>query len=78
MNLQTFILQGKVAEDPDDEDITVGVLFWSLPEVLYFDRHICFVRKVPEGFLVNPFGECKDIKTGEVKRKMKIFFFCLG
>ena len=77
MSLQTFIIQGEVAEDPDDEDITVGVLFWSLPEVLYFDRHICFVRKVPEGFLVNPFGECKKYQNWRGQEK-KLDFFSLG
>ena len=75
VGFHTFILQGEVAADPDDEDITVGETFWRLSEVLYFDWHICFVRKVPEGCLVNPFGECKDIKPGEVKREIKKFFF---
>ena len=41
VSLQTFILQGEVAENPDDEDIPVAETFWRLPEVLYFDRHIC-------------------------------------
>ena len=76
--MHTFILQGEVSEDPDDEDIPVKETFWSLQEVLYFDRHICFVRKAPEGCLVNPFWECKDIKTKEVKRKVKNIFFILG
>ena len=57
-----FILQGEVAEDPDDEDITVGETFWRLPEVLYFNPHICFVRKAPEGCLVNPLGNSKTSK----------------
>ena len=68
LSLHTFILYGEVAGDPDDEDIPVGETFMCLQEVLYFDRHICFVTKAPEGCLVNSFGECKDIKTKEVKR----------
>ena len=31
LSLHTFILQGEVAEDPDDEDIPVGETFWRLP-----------------------------------------------
>ena len=75
LSLHTFILKGEVAEDPDDEDIPLAETFWSLQEVLYFDRHICFVRKAPEGCSVNPFGKCKYIKTKEVKRKVKKYFF---
>ena len=74
VSLQTFILQGKFAEDPNDEDIPVGETFWHLQEVLYFDRHICFVRKAPEVCLENPFWEYKDIKTEEFECKIQIFF----
>ena len=43
-----FILQGGVAVDPDDEDVPVIETFWCLQEVLYFDQHICLVRKAHE------------------------------
>ena len=70
-----IILQGEIAEDPDNVDITVVC---RLPEVLYFDWHFCFVRKSPEGCWVNPLGEFKDIKTGEVKGKGKKFLIQSG
>ena len=33
MSLQTFILQGEVAEYPNDEDISVGETWWHLQEI---------------------------------------------
>lgn len=66
-----IILQGQVADDSDDEDIPVGETFWPFPEVLYFDHPTHSLRRAPEGCWVNCIGEIKDIKTGEVKGKVK-------
>ena len=46
----------QVAEDPENLDITVRETFLGLPDVLYYYRHICFLRKTPEGCWVNLLG----------------------
>ena len=67
------ILEGEVADDPDDDDLLpVGETFWPFPEVIYFDQHFHSLRRAPEGCWVNCVGDIKDIKTGEVKENVKL------
>ena len=61
-NSLLFILLEEVAEDPDNEGIPVGATFWRLPEVLYLDRNICFVRKDQKAVRPILFGNSKTSK----------------
>ena len=69
LSLHTFILQGEVAEDPDDEDIQVGETFWPLQEVYTLTGIFALLEKHQKAVWSIPLGSANTSKLEMSREK---------